>query len=250
MDIKIVVAAHKLCGTLPADPPYVPVQAGRALNGPLPYTGDDTGDNISRKNGSFCELTALYWAWKNLPADALGLVHYRRYLTPETDRHRPLDRSEAQSLLEECDVLLPRKRRYYIETTYSQYAHAHHAADLRATRRVIADRCPAYLPYFDENMRASAGHRFNMFVMRRPLADAWCRWLFDILFALEQTLDISDYEKNDRRVFGFVSERLLDVWLDANGLACRELPVWHTESQHWLKKGTSFVRRKMLGEHA
>ncbi len=50
------------------------------------FQGDDTGDNISAKNPHYCELTALYWAWKNLQADYIGLVHYRRYFTRRANR--------------------------------------------------------------------------------------------------------------------------------------------------------------------
>ena len=56
---------------MPDDPMYIPVQVGSALNPPLPYIGDDTGDNISERNPYFCELTGLYWAWKNLDDDSL-----------------------------------------------------------------------------------------------------------------------------------------------------------------------------------
>ena len=79
MEIKIIIATHKEYD-LPHDPLYLPVHAGSRIHGySLPYTADNTGDNISGKNASFCELTALYWAWKNVDADYIGLCHYRRY---------------------------------------------------------------------------------------------------------------------------------------------------------------------------
>ena len=82
--IKILVATTKKY-RMPKDPIYVPVQVGAALsNAPdLPYMKDNTGDNISEKNPRYCELTGLYWAWKNLDADYLGLVHYRRYFASD-----------------------------------------------------------------------------------------------------------------------------------------------------------------------
>ena len=253
---------------MPVDPLYLPVQAGRALHAPLPYTGDDTGENISGKNKNFCELTCLYWAWKNLDADAVGLCHYRRYLegkgsTGEKpfgelttggkafDRRasRILTAQEAEALLRKAPVLLPKKRNYYIETGYSQYAHAHHEEDLTATRAILSERCPDYVEAFDRTLARTKGHRFNMFIMRHDLLDRYCSWLFDILFELEERLDISGYSDYDKRVFGFVAERLLDVWLETNHIQYLELPVLHLESQHWLKKGTAFLKRKFRGRN-
>lgn len=78
-DIKIIVAAHKKYH-MPEDSCYLPLHVGKKGKDDLGYLGDDTGDNISEKNPYYCELTGLYWAWKNLKADYIGLVHYRRHL--------------------------------------------------------------------------------------------------------------------------------------------------------------------------
>lgn len=79
MEIKVIIAAHKQY-PMPDKDCYLPVQVGRALHPDVGYIPDNTGDNISEKNPYYCELTGLYWAWKNLPADVIGLVHYRRYM--------------------------------------------------------------------------------------------------------------------------------------------------------------------------
>ncbi len=247
--IKILIACHRQY-PVPGEPCYLPVEVGAALHPqPIPgFTPDNTGDNISEKNKNYCELTALYWAWKNLDADTIGLVHYRRYFSNgkpfKSKEARIISEAELQRKLNKCDILLPRPRNYWIETGYSQYAHAHHAIDLDTTREILQERYPAYIKAFDASMKRTVGHRFNMFVMSREKLDAYCAWLFDILFALEARLDISAYSPYDARVFGFVAERLLDVWLETNGYAYRELPVVNMESQHWLRKGTSFVLRK------
>ncbi len=250
MDIKIITATHKEY-PMPEEPMYLPVMAGSALYGDVPerFTRDDSGEHISQKNGQYSELTALYWAWKNVQADYLGLCHYRRYLTVPgrgRDRHA-LKESELESVLRSNDIVLARERRYVIETNYSQYAHAHHRKDLDLTRAVIAEKYPDDLRAFDRRMSMRRGHRFNIFVMRRDLADAYCRWLFDILFELEKRLDVSGYEGQDMRVFGLVSERLLDVWLDARGLPYAELPYMMTEREHLIRKAFGLIGRKIRG---
>lgn len=247
MTIKIAVAAHKPY-PMPEDAMYLPVQAGRAIHEDLGYTGDDTGEHISEKNESYCELTVLYWSWKNLDADYIGLCHYRRHFANGQlgDKwNRILTEPQAELLLKDTDVLLPKPRNYWIETNYSQYAHAHHAKDLDAARAVIAEEHPAYLDAFDTVMNRTWGHRFNMLLMRRDVLDSYCSWLFDILFRLESRLDTTGYSAYDRRVFGFIAERLLDVWLEVNHPHCRELPVVNMESQHWPKKIIAFLLRKL-----
>ena len=80
MSIKIFVMTHKQFED-PTDSMYVPLQVGHAISPELGYLADDTGDNISRKNKSFCELTGIYWLWKNFhTCDYIGICHYRRYL--------------------------------------------------------------------------------------------------------------------------------------------------------------------------
>ena len=88
--VKILVASHKEY-RMPDDSIYLPLHVGAegkvdADGQPLDlgWTKDNTGDNISRLNPGFCELTGLYWAWKNLKADYIGLVHYRRHFSAST----------------------------------------------------------------------------------------------------------------------------------------------------------------------
>ena len=244
-ELEMVVATHKQY-VMPQDAVYLPVFVGAALSGdaavPLGFARDDGGENISAKNRSWCELTALYWAWKNTNADAVGLVHYRRHFS---GRGGIASGAEICDALSRADAVLPKKRNYFIESTYSQYIHAHHAEDLDETRRILEERHPDFLPAFDAVMKSTSGHRFNMMVMKRPLLDDYCGWLFGVLSELERRLDISSYSDYDRRVFGFVAERLLDVYLLAKKVSFVEMPAMHLESQHWPRKIAAFLRRKL-----
>ena len=250
MNIKIIVATHKAYW-MPEDDIYLPVHVGaEGKDIDLGFIKDNTGDNISAKNANFCELTGLYWAWKNLDADYIGLAHYRRHFSNgklfSDKKARVISGEELEKKLSRCDILLPKPRNYWIETNYSQYAHAHHAIDLDTTREILAEKYPEYIQVWDSSMKQTVGHRFNMFIMKHDKLDAYCTWLFDILFELERRLDISAYSKNDARVFGFVSERLLDIWVETNGLSYEELPYVFMEKQNWFQKGSNFLKRKFV----
>lgn len=238
--LRIIVATHKDY-EMPKDSAYLPVQAGAACHERLGYTGDDTGENISEKNGIYCELTALYWAWKNLDADALGLCHYRRYFR-EPGRKEIARRETIERILEEVPVILPKKRHYWIETGESQFVHSHGEESLNALRGAMKDLCPEYLEAFDRSMKRTAGHRFNMMVMRKEQLDAYCGWMFSILFETERRMGTPR-----ARIMGFLSERLMDAWIETEHVPYRELAVYHTEKTNWLKKGGSFLARKILG---
>lgn len=254
MNIKVVIATHKQY-EMPSDKMYIPVQVGRAVNKtPLPYIGDNSGKNISWKNANYCELTAVYWAWKNLNADYIGLAHYRRHfcVTPwylgltKNKANKVMTLDKASKLLDKYDVILPKKRHYWIETLMSHYQHTHQIKDLKATRSIIKIKYPQYIESFDKVMNRKSAHMFNMFIMRRDIFEAYSEWLFDILLQLEKQIDISDYSPCEARVFGYISELLLDVWLDKNPINYTEMPVMFMEKQNWFKKIAKFIRNKYL----
>lgn len=250
MNIKIIVAAHKKYW-MPEDACYLPVQVGREGKKDIGYTPDNTGDNISAKNANFCELTGIYWAWKNLKADYIGLCHYRRYFghkvhTDDIEKKRAaiFKQADYERLLKQYDVIVPVKRNYYIETVRSQYEHAHYKKDLDAVEQIIAEKYPEYSQAFTTVMNRRKLHILNMFVMSWQHFDAYCQWLFDILFTLEKQIDISSYSPYEARVFGFLSERLFNVWLEKQQLKEAEVPVVLLEKVDWPKKIRAFLKRK------
>lgn len=245
---KIFVATHKTY-KMPGDEMYVPIQVGAEGKKSLGYLQDNEGENISSKNKNYCELTGLYWAWKHLDADYMGLAHYRRHFALKVHGDKwasVLTSSQLENLMKDCDVVLPKPRNYYIETNYTQYVHAHHAEDLDFTREILAAKFPEYVPAYDAYMKRTIGHRFNMFIMKRELFNEYCEWMFSILFELEGRLDISNYNAYDARVFGFVSERLLDIWIETKKLNYKELPCMFMEKQNWIVKGFNFLKRKFV----
>lgn len=251
----ILLITHKTCVFPQLPPVYHPVQVGFAPMIDPVFLRDNTGDNIAERNRSYCELTGLYWGWKNLDYETLGLCHYRRLFSSPgfflsrlfaLKKKAVLNGAEIEQLLSGHDIILPKKRHYWIETRESQYAHAHHIEDLNLTETVIRERCPEYLDAWKRMLHTRSGHICNMFIARKEIADAYCAWLFDILFEVEKRLDISGYSEKDQRVFGYLGERLLDVYIDQNRLNYTEVPVFITESQHWIRKGAAFLRRKIM----
>ena len=251
MDIKILVATHKKYW-MPKDDIYFPIHVGREGKADLGYIGDNMGDNISAKNANYCELTGLYWAWKNLKCYYIGLCHYRRYFagknlhTNNAEKKKAviLHRQDYEKLLREYDIILPVKRNYYIETVRSQYEHAHNKRDIDEAEKIVTELYPEYSEAFEKVMGRTKLHILNMFVMKKALFDEYCSWLFSILFKLETRIDITNYNQYEARVFGFISERLFNVWLEKQQLKVKEIPVVNLEKVNWVSKVYKFLKRK------
>lgn len=252
MNPKLIVAAHKRY-PMPDDPLYLPVQAGSkgkpSIEG---YQRDDEGDNVSDKNWMLSELSVLYWAWKNLPddVDAYGLVHYRRYFKGDAPipslKAKVLSEKEAVSLLEHHDVIMPRKRHYYIETLESHYEHTLDDKDLDLLREVVHDLHPDCLPLLDAHLQKRSGHMFNIFLMKRELADQYCEFLFPIIEEIVRRSDLEHAAPFEARMPGRLSEFLLDVWLEANRISYKEVALTDTEPVNWFKKGSAFLKAKFF----
>lgn len=247
----LVVAVHKPFA-MPDNPLYLPVQAGALHKDSIGYVRDDDGENLSSLNPMLSELTVLFWAWKNLPESfsAYGLVHYRRYFkgTVPIDgfKARVLSKDKAIELLEKHSIIVPKKRRYYIETLASHYSHTHQASDLELLKAVIADLAPEYLDALDEVLARRYGHMFNIFLMRRDLADAFCAFLFPIVQEICSRADLEQTTPFLRRMPGRLGEFLLDVWLTKNNLDFYEYPVADVQPVNWLKKGGAFLKAKFF----
>ena len=253
--VKIIVATHKKY-KMPDDELYLPVQVGSEGKENLGYQVDNNGENISNKNSTFCELTGLYWAWKNLDADYIGLCHYRRHFTckklipfsEDTKFKILLNKKQTEEILKYTDIILPKKREYYIENLYDHYKHTMYVETLDETRKIIEEKCPNYLPEFDKLHKRTSAHMFNMFVMKKEYLNDYCEWLFDILFELEKRIDSSKYDSFHARYLGRISELLLDVWINTNGLKYREVKVIDMQNVNWFKKGWAFLMAKFTGK--
>lgn len=256
--ITILVATHKPY-PMPKDDMYLPVLVGARekenIRLEVPYVRDDSGKNISAKNPYYCELTALYWGVNNLKSDYIGLVHYRRHFCLKkrgsTEAQRiahVLNRAEAEALLKKNDIILPKLRHYHIETVYNHYAHTLYSEPLKETRKIIAEKYPAYLKEFDKLHKRTSAHMFNMCIMKREILKNYCKWLFNILSELERRVDSSSYTAFHKRFYGRISEILLDVYINKNGLDYIEIPVMDTQRVNWFKKGSSFLAAKYKGK--
>lgn len=250
-NIKVIIATHKEY-EMPKDKMYLPLHVGAEGKNDIGYTKDNTGDNISQKNPFFCELTGLYWAWKNLDADYVGLAHYRRHFCFKKKSNNKFDSvlslEEATSLLENTDVLLPKKRNYIIETLYNHYKHTMYVEPLDETRNVIKELYPDYLDEFDKLKTRRSAHMFNMFIMKKEIFDGYCKWLFDILFELEKRVDTSKYDQFHSRFFGRISELLLDVYLRKNNISYKEVGFIYMEKINKVAKVIGFLKAKFGGE--
>ncbi len=202
---------------------------------------DHTGDNIAELNSSFAELTACYWIWKNLDRtgiDAWGLCHYRRYFTfiykkylfkNKSRRYFALSQEnidavvtkelylKLQELLSTHDVILQRpewalkkkEKKYSIKEAYAE---AHHLSDWELVIQVILNKYPEYkssISLFEKQQRMAY---YNMMVARWEIWDHYLQWLFDILFQVREMIE-NKSDSYQQRVFGFLSERLVNLYV-------------------------------------
>lgn len=259
-NIKLLIACHKEC-EVPMDDLYLPMHVGAAGKDSIGFQRDDEGDNISEKNPVYCELTGVYWAWKNLSCDWLGLVHYRRYFTVKSRRvqkeigklNAVLRKEELMPYLAKYKVLVPKRRHYYIDTVYNHYSNTFSQEQLDETRRILMEQFPQYLESWDKVMKGRSIYIFNMFIMSRELTDRYCTWLFRVLAELEKRIDTTEMTAFEKRYAGRVSERLFNAWLDHEirienlkpSDIC-ELPYLYLGEVDWPRKIKSFMMAKLF----
>lgn len=250
MSTKIYIVAHKKF-IKPACNAYVPIKVGKGdfifENG----LRDNVDDNISQQNDTFCEMTAIYWIWKNIRLeedDVIGISHYRRYFRG-SEKSTPIDEVDIENILSEYDLILPKKRNYYITTVRSHYIKAHFEHDLALLEEIINRDHVEYSKALSLLMNSKKICLYNMFITTGKYFESYCKWAFPILFELEKRIDRSAYDSYQNRVIGFLAERLFNIWVIKNEqLKIKFVPVYNSEGESFLKKGYSFIKRQYLGK--
>ncbi|MBT8903518.1 glycosyltransferase [Lactobacillus delbrueckii subsp. bulgaricus] len=193
------------------------------------YLRDNTGDNISEKNPYYCELTAMYWIWKNDSSSKyISIEHYRRFfMDPNALVPKVCPKEKIEGYLEKGKIVLPSITKWHMSVG-DIYRESHVGKDLDNVANIIAKEQPEYVADFNQVMSGRDQHELNMMVLPKAIFDEYCEWLFNILFKLEKETDLSDRSKYQQRMYGFMSERLEDVWLKHNeyNSEVRELPIY------------------------
>lgn len=182
----------------------VPIQAGAALtNQRVCDVCDNQKDNISDKNKEYCELTALYWIWKNDNSKYTGLCHYRR--------HFPLNEELLQKIaLSDIDVILTTPV-INIPSVREMYLHDHVESDWDIMLEAVEKLQPEYRQTAEIIQKGVFYCGYNMFIARKEILNGYCEWLFPILRYCEMKCG----EKEDlyqNRYIGFLAERLLTIY--------------------------------------
>lgn len=226
-DMIIYVATHSKVFNNTED--YkIPIQVGAAENSiRFADIRDDTGDNISSKNKNYCELTALYWMWKNSPCDILGLEHYRR--------HFRIKKEDITYLLTIYDMIVP-KPYYFSKSLSEEYSDFHSGEDWNLLLKILLKKYPQKESEISKVFNSNKLYPFNMIIASGQQLSNYCTWLFPILFELETYIDFIHKDDYQSRVLGFIAERLFTLYINLNQIKVYECQVSIPEKRNILLK--------------
>lgn len=182
----------------------IPIQVGSILTEQrICDVCDDKGDNISSKNREYCELTALYWIWKNDHSKYAGLCHYRRHFRLDKAMCAKLVNSDIDVILTIPILNFPNVR--------SAYVHDHIESDWNVMMDAIKKLHSEYIGTAQDFQNGNFYYAYNMFITRKEIFDDYCAWLFPILLYCEQNC-VKKENKYQNRYIGFLAERLLSIY--------------------------------------
>ena len=211
-DISMYVVSHKKENKNYKDRQYIYV-SDKTKDMP---NNDNTGDNIHDKNPSFCELTAIYWIWKNdNESKYISIEHYRRvfgFNLFNVKNYYAISKEKALKLLTKYDIVVSYNvlHRQSIEFIYKDEVNPY---DLKIVEDVIKNKYPEYLDDFNLAIKANYGYVCNMMIVNKEWFNDYCKWLFDILFDVDKKVNLNGRKGNQIRYAGYLGEILMNVYL-------------------------------------
>ena len=247
-----------------------PIQVGKALTDTDLHMQPDNSlngqpcDNISSKNPSYSELTAIYWAWKNLKklypdVRYVGLFHYRRFLAFDEQKffapniakpeeaiiNYSLDPQMIASILESGKIILG-KRYVFPCTVAAHYCMCHFSGHYRTAARIIREQYPEYYEaFFDVMEHSNKLSACNLFIMKLEDFERYCEWLFAVLSDIEN--DTQFQQHKFLREPGYLAERLFNVYIRKNRIRVKYFNIYsyggEPDTRSSLIKFLSCIRR-------
>ena len=240
-EIKIFMCCHKGFEIVP--PLCEPIQCGSALNPKIDNVlHDDLGENISLKNREYCELTAHYFAWKNIAADYYGFCHYRRFLClkqvkrpyyakgklSENDKKIFFENEQCwRKLVERYEIIAPQSenmgvtaREHYCTSKY------HYSEDMDLFVEVLNKKYPQFECIAEQYLSQNNQYFCNMFVMDKAHFFGYCEVLFDVLSEFDIRKKLHGEFQSDR-TDGYLGEIFTGIYIAycrENGAKIKELP--------------------------
>ena len=209
-------------------PGYKNIRVGEIFNNP-------EKDNINYMNPYINELTALYYIWKNINDDYIGMVSYRRFLR-DNNTDDIIDFNICKSYLNIfniiCTAFYFSERFNLIDFLRMDFKRCNINVNIldKYYNKLIQVE-PKLEEYFNTNYSFNGKH---MFVANKRLIDKYCEWLFPIIIPLTEEFikeDSSNLKGDDLRILAYLFERLLSFWLQENRLSILGLNV--AEYKKW-----------------
>lgn len=237
----LLMCCHNRFGVVPDG--FGPIQCGAAINPAIEGTaGDDIGDNISAENRSYCELTAHYYAWKNIDADVYGFCHYRRFFGSDAEMKAPYivcrsvsgkdkllsaNEHDLKRLFETHDIIAPKSenmglsvRSHYCSSEY------HYKEDLELFVEILTSLYPYYKPCADRYLSQDRQYFCNMFIMKKADFYEYCSALFTTLAEFDRRKILHGDFQSDR-TDGYLGEIFTGIFITKKreqGAKIEELP--------------------------
>lgn len=223
--LRIFIVTHKPC-SIPSDGVMTPIHVGRAVS---PYKvemswmqGDDTGDHISSKNGSYCEMTAHYWIWKNVhDTEYVGVCHYRRFFAID------ISEDDIEEVMADADVLMVEPS-WHIDSVYAYFAKFMGAENMTILWMVMKRLYPEYAETLEQVCDGVKFYPFNMMLCKKELFDEYCEWIFSVLGECEKYVKPSPYT-NGRRALAYMAELLTGVYFIYKRMKIKTVPYCKIE---------------------
>lgn len=216
-NICVLVVAHKEFNDSILKDGYKVIRVGANNSGLKDsFLRDNDGDNISDLNPYYCELTGLYWAWKNFPesVEYIGLTHYRRYFCDYIDHNTSISENIIRkdriiSILTNHDVILPHrsaKAKNMFKVSLKEPI-LEQDIYMGLVDQILEEKYPQMLETWRELISGNSMIWKNMFITKRKIFEDYCEWIFDVLFEFDRRFENQKIEKLDR-VDGFLAEYL------------------------------------------